>query len=263
MPQAVVHVFERFLCRSGQVVASSKQRSQSGGDSVTRTQKLLVKQLKLAAGQHGFGAGQHVIQVIAGQRDARDQNKRHIMRFSRLGNIARAGWAAAVPIGQQPSRQRSVVAYQHGGLRQHQLGKGIHVLFQRIAFLPPRQIGHVADDGDVRVVAAKLGNAAEIGGRASKSQLDGRHRHVFEDGARLVGNQLIVQGRVAEHPAGVADIHPTGHRHRVRAHTGDGHHVNAQPPAATGIQGVETHHTQRMVCAGISGVVAVGRGWRS
>ena len=107
-----------------------------------------------------------------------------------------------------------MVADEYGGLRQHEFAKGVQVTVQ-LALVPPRQVGHVGDQRHVGVIRGDLSDGADVLRAADKTHLDGGYRHVFERGARLLGNSIFVKCKVVQDFCCVAGIGAGHHRQRV------------------------------------------------
>jgi hypothetical protein len=115
--QAAVQIAERLRRGRGEVAATGDERRERRGQGVARAGEHGFEALEFLAAQHRLRRGQHVVQELVRQRDARDERVGHAHGRGRLRDVASGGTALAAPLRQQPSPQRAVVSYQHGGLR--------------------------------------------------------------------------------------------------------------------------------------------------
>ena len=138
-----------------------------------------------------------------------------------------------------------MVANQHSGLRQKQLSKRILVTLN-FTVVPPGQVGHVGNKRYVSVVGRDARDGADVLRAADKTDLDGRHRHVFEGRPGLVRNRLFVEREVVKNLGCVAHV-SAGHDSQRMGPGGDhGGDVGCQAASPAGVVGVEGHHAHRV-----------------
>ncbi|MCY1366560.1 hypothetical protein D9M69_534620 [compost metagenome] len=262
--EAAVHVSERFGRGGHEVGAAGEQGGERGRERVAGAGEDGFEPFVLLAGQHRLRRGQHVVDELVGQDHAGDQGVGHAELAGGLGDVARAGRALAAPVGQQPAPQGAVVSNQHRGLGQHEVAESVQIGLDQV-LVPPRQVGHVGHHGHVRVVGGGLGDGAQRLGGAGKADLDQLDLDVFEDGARLLGHGLFLEGEVVEDLGRVARVGARHHRQNVSAHRSHGQRVGAQAARAARIAGIEHQHAggiqvafaQRLVV--LRGVVKIAR----
>ena len=126
-----------------------------------------------------------------------------------------------------------------------------------LAFVPPRKIGHVRDQRDLGVVGGDLGDGADRLRAADETDLENLHRHVFEDGAGLLGHGLFVEGEMVEYFGRIARIGARDDWQSMGPDRSDCGDVRGQSARAAGVARVEHHHAR-----GVAGVVFVVGGNR-
>jgi len=180
------------------------------------------------------------------QVDTRDQGATGTPLARCYGNIAGTRWALVVPVWQQPACQRAVTANQHRRLRQDQVGKGFVVGIYGVV-IPPRQIGHAGNQGNVVVIGGNTRYHAQIVRCAGKAEPDRLHLDVFQHGTRLFGHSLIIERVEVKYPGAIAGIGACHDRQGMNAHAGHRHDIGGQSTGTTGVVAVEDQYTGRCV----------------
>ena len=137
-----------------------------------------------------------------------------------------------------------MVAHQHLGGWKDELAPGLEVGFA-LVLVEPGQVGHVAHQRHVRVVGQHLGHGGHRLRAAEETGLPGRDGDILEHRARLLDDDLVVDGRVVEDFGRVTHHDAGDDRQWMRAHGGDGGDIACDPAGAARIAGVETHDAGR------------------
>ena len=158
-----------------------------------------------------------------------------------------------------------MVAGQHLSRGQDQFAIGLEVGLA-LVFVQPAQVGHVGHQRHLSIVRQDLGHGGHGVGRAEEPDLPCRHRHVLEDGTRLLDDRLLVDGVVVEDLGRIPHQDGGDDGQWVGAHGGDRGHVACNTAGAAGVADVEAHHASRRRCflpwfQGFGRVVGVGIHW--
>ena len=127
------------------------------------------------------------------------------------------------------------VGRQQRRLRQQQFDHGGDGLLvgQRIAAAGGEH--RIEHQRDVGIVGEDFGDDGNDFGAAEQAELEGRHRHVFEQGARLVGDPVGVDVQDVLDPARVLDGQGRDDGERMAAHARQRQQVGLEAGAAGGV----------------------------